>query len=137
MNRTDLDFEKSLREKGEKVTPVRLRVLHALSKIHKPVSIQTLARSIKEHDLVTIYRTIETLLACGLVRTILIGSSENLYEINVGRPHHHHIICTNCGHIEPIDICTPTPSPKTLNTKGFSKIIDHTLEFFGICKKCN
>ncbi|HVU06603.1 MAG TPA: transcriptional repressor [Candidatus Paceibacterota bacterium] len=119
-----------------KVTKARIHILTALSHFDRPVSIKELRRSVQKHDTATLYRTLETLLKAKLVRKIDIGSTEALYETNIGRPHHHHITCTACGAMESVDACAPMPSANSLAMKRFAEITDHTLEFFGICKRC-
>ncbi len=124
-----------------KVTKARMHILEALSHFDRPISIKELSATplLKEHNIVTLYRTLETLATARLVRKVSFGAAgatESLYETNVGRPHHHHIVCTSCGMMEDIDACAHIPSPRTLAIKGFAKITDHSLEFFGLCKKC-
>lgn len=120
----------------EKVTPARINVLAALDSFEKPVSIKHISQIVKDHNTSTLYRTLETLVAAGLVTKISVHPTESLYETNINRHHHHHITCTSCGTLEDIDVCAPLPSHKTLKTKGFSKITGHSLEFFGLCTTC-
>ena len=128
-------FELFLHGKG-KVTEARIHVLSALSNVHKPLSIKAIAKLVKEHNISTFYRTLETLVKIGLVKKISINSGESLYETTIDRQHHHHITCTSCGLLEDIDICIKKPSHSEIAGKGFSSITDHSLEFFGICKTC-
>lgn len=130
------DFAKHIRDAGEKATGARVAVLSALARFHEPISIKALGKSVKGHDTSTLYRTLETLVAAGLAKKVAIDPSEALYEATIGRPHHHHIVCTSCGLIEAVDVCAPLPSKKSLSAKGFSAITDHNLEFFGICSSC-
>lgn len=128
-------FSVYLRGKG-KVTPARTDILSALSYEHKPISIKDLQKRVTGHNTTTFYRTLETLVQIGLVKKIATTSGESLYETTIGRHHHHHITCTSCGLLEDVETCVPQPSPKVVKAKGFSRITDHTLEFFGICKTC-
>lgn len=120
----------------EKATPVRVSILAALADVHKPISIKEIEKIVTGFNESTLYRTLETLVQARLVRKVILNPSESLYETNVERPHHHHIVCTSCGFVEDVDICTHIPSKKTLKSKGFAAITDHSLEFFGVCKKC-
>lgn len=130
-----LSFAPHLKGKG-KITDARIDILSALSKVHKPISIKDLQKVIKGHNTTTFYRTLETLVTINLVKKIATTSGENLYETTIGRHHHHHITCTSCGLLEDVEICAPIPSQKILTEKGFGKVTDHTLEFFGVCKTC-
>ncbi|MDE1874546.1 MAG: transcriptional repressor [Patescibacteria group bacterium] len=120
---------------GKRVTPVRLDVLKALVQAKRLLSIKEIVEKVADgHDLSTIYRTLETLISVGLVTKTEMGKT--LYEANIGKPHHHHAICTSCGYTEDVDVCISNLSLKNLGTRRFSAINGHNLEFFGLCKKC-
>lgn len=83
----------------------------------------------------TVYRALQDLLRSGEVRQVELGGRSARYELN--KDHHHHIVCTTCGDIE--DVHT---EPKDLEkgalkrSKKFTSVSAHSLEFFGVCKKC-
>jgi Fur family ferric uptake transcriptional regulator len=84
----------------------------------------------------TVYNTLELLQECGLVSKYRFAENTSRYEKAFGRPHHHHLICLECGDIiefvneklERIqdDVCTE---------KNF-KAQSSTLQIFGSCSKC-
>lgn len=136
MNKT-CNFEELLRVHGEKVTEARTSILDKLSHEHFPITIKDLAKKVKTPNQSTLYRTVKTLVSKHIIREIILDKGIARYEINVGRKHHHHIICTSCGVIEDIKICTPHEHERTQKaSKLFAHVIDHSLEFFGICKSC-
>jgi Fe2+ or Zn2+ uptake regulation protein len=124
------DFEKILHSVQEKATPVRLKLLELLSRERYPLSIKEIGKKITSYDQSTLYRTLQTLVMKKLVREILLDKTTARFEILIGRNHHHHIICTDCGFIEDIHGCP------NIITKKFADITGHNLEFFGICKSC-
>jgi Fur family ferric uptake transcriptional regulator len=133
------DFQKLLRDAGLKATPKRLSLLALLTKEHAPRSVAELSKTLgAEVDTVTVYRALEALVEAKIVSRVDFHEREARYEINVGRTHHHHIVCTDCGTIEDIADCvTDTLERKALKSaKQFNIILSHALEFFGVCQKC-
>jgi Fur family ferric uptake transcriptional regulator len=127
-----------LRTHGLKATPQRVHVLGLLAKAKKPVSIAELQKKADSSlDSVTLYRSLETLVQNSLARPVDLRHGHTDYELTSDREHHHHIVCEKCGAIEDFEWC-PEPSleKKILKNTGFAKLFDHSLEFFGLCKKC-
>lgn len=132
-------FSQILKAKGLKATPGRILLLEALAKRAEPLSVGTLHSVVKKAvDQVTVYRTLESLVNAGLVAIVDLRHGHAHYELIEGRNHHHHMICVSCGEIEDIENCDISSfSKKALSqSKKFASINDHSLEFFGLCKKC-
>ena len=135
---TKQSFESLLRQKGFRATPGRIALLQVLKTAGKPLSISAVAKKLKKMDYVSVYRALEALADAGLLRKMSLGHSHTHYELTAGITHHHHIVCEECGHIEDIANCsTARIEKKTLEqSRDFSSIEFHSLEFFGLCKKC-
>ncbi|NNN34809.1 transcriptional repressor [Streptomyces sp. S3(2020)] len=90
-----------LRRLGLRCTPARLRVLMLLADSGRHLSIAEawaeLARSESVIHPATVYRTLETLTAAGLVHAVH-GPGPARYGLT-GEPHHH-TVCRKCGHVE-------------------------------------
>ena len=128
-----------LREKKLKATPIRLEILQIFSTSHcEPIDAIKLHKRLKKSkvNLVTIYRTLESFEKAGLLRPIDLRESSIYYEL--ANHHHHHIICRSCGEIERLNHCDLANLTDTVlkSAKKFTAISDHTLEFFGACRKC-
>lgn len=94
--------------------------------------------------LTTVYRTLDLLVRSGLVARFAFGGGESRFEFNPAekKEHHHHLVCTRCGIIinykdfveEELDLIKKT---ETILAKkyGFT-ILDHNIEFYGLCQKC-
>lgn len=136
MTSDEIRFGIFLRSAELKVTKARVDMLATLSGFSRPIPIKDLARRLPAHDVSTLYRTLEALVAAGLARKISVGGSESLYETEIGRHHHHHMICKSCGRMEDVEACADMPSSQTMKAKGFAELTDHSLEFFGTCKNC-
>ncbi len=88
------DCKEELRAAGSRATPGRLALLAALEKSRRPLSVAQLQPSVRSNT-VTLYRTLRALAAAGLVRQ---GNKGRVaYYEYAGRPHHHHMTCTECG----------------------------------------
>lgn len=127
-------FTDILHKASIKATVARTGICGALTKERYPISIKELGKKVSAPDQSTLYRSLKTLVDKGLVREILVDKAEARYEIAFGRKHHHHIICTDCGAIDDIDVCPPSLPANA--SKRFSRITGHALEFFGVCKTC-
>lgn len=131
--------EQLLRESSLKLTTGRVDLLSILMKEALPRTVEELHTLLKGSlNEVTLYRSLETFESAGLVRKVEVGHGHAHYEIIPGRAHHHHAICTSCGHIEDVDVDHGTHVEKEAKRKAktFESISHYSLEFFGICKAC-
>ena len=128
-----------LRKKGYKITPQRRAVLEALHKNKKfPTALQLLEEVKKTQpdvSLDTIYRNLALLSDLGLVHEVH-RHNGNIYEILVPGEHHHHIVCTQCGETQCLDLCPVREEyQEEAEKKGF-RITGHVFEFYGLCEHC-
>ncbi len=130
-------------------TMPREAILESLSKASKHMSAKeiyaSLGKSYPGMGLTTVYRTLELLARMGLITKITLGDGQSRYEFKSSEKekHHHHLICTECGKIinyseflaEELKLVRKTE--ERLAKKYDFKILDHNIEFLGICEKCN
>lgn len=84
----------------------------------------------------TVYNTLEILQSCGLVSKYRFAENTSRYEKAFGRPHHHHLICLQCGDIiEFINAKLDKIQEDVCTEKNFSAQ-SSTLQIFGTCSKC-
>lgn len=132
--------EDTCREKGNRLTPIRRRVLELIWSNHQPVKaydiLQSMQTAQKGTAPMTVYRALDFLLDKGFVHRI---ESLNAY-IGCGRPGHSQsgqfLICHNCGEVAELG----DPELATLiSTKakqlGFS-IENQIVEIKGFCSRC-
>lgn len=128
-----------LHTQGMRATPARLALLAVLSRAKQPMSISALESALAKEKInkVTFYRMVDDLVAAKLVRPVDLRHGHAHYEL-VPREEHHHLTCVRCGKIVDIQACLPKKfSTNALNDHPeFASIIDHSLELFGVCKKC-
>lgn len=123
-----------------KITSGRLKLLKILLQERGPVSVELIKQKLdKKLDLASIYRTLQIFVKVGLVQRIGLDPDRAYYELIAGRKHHHHVVCIACGVLEDIDMCNTHSLQTTARrvSRKFFKITDHSLEFSGICRKCN
>ncbi len=134
------DYKHVLRQKGLKITGMRLAVLTLMESAHRPLDIPELLTLLSQKepaDKVTLYRTITTLEKTGLVKRVMLKKRQAYYELNEPHEHHHHLTCQQCGIMVDVPGCQVVIKQKTLlHGTGFRQITDHSLEFTGICINC-
>ena len=131
------ESSQQLKTSGLKITAARLELLDIFKHAKKPLSIQEISHhlSTSSVDVATLYRNVESLQNLGLVKQINLQSRQAYYEL-AGGAHHHHLVCTNCGKLANIKPKETDLAQSLLKTHGFARVIDHSLEFFGVCNKC-
>jgi Fur family ferric uptake transcriptional regulator len=84
----------------------------------------------------TIYNTLDLLQDCGLISKYRFGENHSRYEKAFGRPHHHHLICLECGDIIEFVNERIEKIQKEVCDENKFKVQTSTLQIFGICLKC-
>jgi Fur family transcriptional regulator, ferric uptake regulator len=129
-----------LRMGGFRATTSRIQLLNLLEKSGTPLSIQRIAMvwKGKAPDITTLYRSLTDLNLAGIVRRIDLNTGTAHFEYTPSRPHHHHIVCSDCGKVEELEHCSVSGLEKRLiqESEHFKSINSHNLEFFGRCTTC-
>src|SRR5438309_5514743 len=98
-------FPALLRKSGFRATPSRLFLLAVLQENRQPMSAQNIIDTIRGRmDQATVYRTLKSLKAKGLIRQVDLMHNHAHYEI-ANLDEHHHLICLACGRIEDVHGC--------------------------------
>jgi Fe2+ or Zn2+ uptake regulation protein len=132
-------IELELRRRGMRITPARRSVIAVLAQSAEPMAVAQISERIAEIgtrvDLVTVYRTVETLEQSGIVaRNDRVGECWR-YQLRSGS-HRHTITCSRCGSSSPLDGCRLAEIERSLEqATGFSDI-HHSLQFYGTCPAC-
>jgi Fe2+ or Zn2+ uptake regulation protein len=131
-------FAPLLRTSGFKATPSRLAILELFKRSKKPLAAQEIIDLLpKGTDAVTVYRTLKSFSAKGIIHQIDLRHNHAHYELT-DIAEHHHLICLRCGRIEDVHECGIEDMQAAIlrKTKHFAEIKQHTLEFYGVCKSC-
>lgn len=136
-------INRQLRTKGYKLTPQRaatVRVLLENEKDHLSAEdvYMLLKRSNPDIGLATVYRSLELLSELHVVEKVNFGDGATRYDLrsNDQEHHHHHLICTECGTVEEIMDDWLLPMENRIAKEFGFKVLDHRLDFHGICKAC-
>jgi Fur family transcriptional regulator, ferric uptake regulator len=129
-----------LTENGYKITGPRLAILdylvhekghHNITDIYEKIRLKN-----ENIGMATIYRTIDLFLELGIVRVLTLKNSQPCFEVNWPGDHHHHLVCTECGHIIEFGSCNFKLIVGEIEKVTRFRIEEHTLEAYGLCPKC-
>jgi len=114
------------------------RILNLLQTVKQGISAQDIYVELRNRNqsmgLATVYRSLEALKLEGLVQVRTLSNGEALYSL--AQQDKHHLTCLQCGASIPIHQCPVHDLEDQLQTAHKFKIFYHTLEFFGLCGKC-
>ena len=128
-----------LKDQDFRVTPQRLAVLKILAVSDEHPSVKMIYEKVRPDfpttSLATIYKTVNLLKQIGEVVELDFSEESNRYDGNKPYPHPH-LICTQCKTVVDPDMATVTELSKELAKKTGYKIVNHRLDFFGVCPRC-
>jgi Fur family ferric uptake transcriptional regulator len=136
-------IKQQLNSEGYKLTPQReatVRVLLENEADH--LSAEDVFMLVKEKapeiGLATVYRTLELLSELHVVEKMNFGDGVARYDLrnDSTRHHHHHLICVQCGSVQEIMEDWLIDLEQRLITDFYFKVLDHRLDFQGICRNC-
>lgn len=114
------------------------RVLDLLHSLHRPLSAQEIYVELRQRNqsigLATVYRSLEALKLAGAVQVRTLSSGESLYDAT--HRDEHYLTCLSCGRSEPIQECPVGELEARLQQKHGFQVFYHSLEFFGLCDRC-
>ncbi len=138
-----LDTTNILHAAGLRRTPVRSAIIDLLGKARRPQSVQDLLGVMPEGtDVVTIYRTLNTLVKKKLARRIRSEDRSWLFEIAVSKKEsehvHAHFVCDRCGTVECLpDVAVPSLTPQSVKLNKGYDVTKQDLTLHGTCPKCH
>lgn len=128
-----------LREREYRITPQRLAILKILAVSEGHPSVEKIYSQVKKDfpttSLATVYKTLIVMKQVGEVLELGFSDDSNRYDGNKPYPHPH-LICTVCKKILDPDLGTLKDMTQELIQDTGFKIINHRLDFFGICPDC-
>ncbi len=131
---------KKLRGNGFRITTARKSIIEILSLKHDAVTLTELKKHLETRnvraDRTTIYREILFLKKQGTICEIPIGGGKKGYKI-CEDGHHHHLICIRCNKVEEVVFKRGLSSQENEIAQKYNfKVLDHLLEFYGLCGSC-
>jgi Fe2+ or Zn2+ uptake regulation protein len=122
-----------IRELGLKLTAPRRQILEVLFYSDRPLTINEIMKNCVNADFATVFRTVKLFVAHGFLQSTNFNDKQIRYSLIKEDTHPHHILCKECGKIEQLDVCILDKVKKLTSYK----IVDHSMEFVGICPECN
>jgi Fur family transcriptional regulator, ferric uptake regulator len=134
------DFTHYLKQGNYRITPERFHVLDAVLGYDGHFDADELFLRVKSNGVrvsrATVYNTLELLLDCGVVAKYRFGENHSRYEKTIGKPHHDHLICLQCGEIiEFVNRKIEKVQEEVCLENNF-KPQSASLQIFGVCAKC-
>lgn len=134
------DIISKLSELGYRLTPQRIMIVSAIENSQNHISAEEIyAQVVAKYpnvNISTVYRTLELLKRLGLVTETDMGEGRVRYH-PVGKGHHHHLVCQQCGAIIALDESLLSSLQSTLLQEyKFSADLRH-LAILGRCVNCS
>ena len=134
------DIFSKLSELGYRLTPQRMMIVSAIEKSDDHISAEEIyAQVVAKYphvNISTVYRSLELLKRLGLVTETDFGGGRLRYH-PVGKGHHHHLVCQECGAIIALDESLLSSLKNALLREyKFSADLRH-LAIFGRCVNCS
>ena len=131
---------KRLKIEGFRLTRARKSIVDLLSLRSISLSLTDIKKNLEKSnvraDRTTIYREILFLKKQGVICEIPVGGGRKGYKV-CRDTHHHHLICIRCNKVEEMVFKkTLAPQETEISQRKDFKVLDHLLEFYGLCGDC-
>jgi Fur family peroxide stress response transcriptional regulator len=130
---------KKLREHRFRITPQRITILKVLVGGIEHPTVERIYEQVKSDfpttSLATVYKTVTLLKELNEVLELGFPEGSNRYDGNRPYPHPH-VICIQCKKIVDPDLSGLADMTSELKEETGFKIINHRLDFFGVCPSC-
>jgi len=133
-------FYEFLRRNGLKKTCQKELILETFLGNEGHMSVEDIYALVKKRDrkvgIVTVFRTLKSLTACGIAKEITLGDGLTRFEHCYHHPLHHHIVCTECHRV--IEFLSPELESvqQGIVAKYRFQPICQRIQIYGICQDC-
>lgn len=136
-------LKEELKQKGYKLTPQRRAIVDTIiEKEGEHLTAEEIYDEVKKNcpeiGLATVYRTILLLEELGVICKLDLNDGCSRYEIvHKDETHrHHHLVCNECKGVLEVQDDLLEELEAIIEKSYEFKILDHSVKFFGLCKKC-
>lgn len=130
---------RKLKDSGHKITPQRLAIADILAESNGHPSVENihaqLTKDFPTMSLATVYRNIVLIKSLGEILELGFPDGSNRYDGNKPYPHPH-VVCIKCKKIVDPELDSLDEMKKEVEAETRFKILNHRLDFFGICGDC-
>jgi Fur family transcriptional regulator, ferric uptake regulator len=131
-------IHKTIQSSGGRLTKTKKAIIDILSENHCLLAKVELVEKLNikkiKPDRSTIYRELQFLTKNNV---IIKNSISGIDYYEVPQDHHHHLVCMGCDSISKVEIDNHLEKQeKQIAKQNKFNIINHSLEFYGYCQKC-
>lgn len=136
---TSNDYESAVGHGDLRDTPQRRHVYdQLLERRDHPTATEVFIRakqSMPSISLATVYNSLETLVACGLVKQVHVDREPTRYCPNLEE--HGHFICDLCSHVFDVDLASGHTMGRNWNLPAGFTVSSYEVSLRGVCPTCN
>ncbi|HVS13376.1 MAG TPA: transcriptional repressor [Thermoanaerobaculia bacterium] len=132
-------FRESVRARGQRMTGERLALFDEIYAQHGHIDAAEILRAMRaagsKISRATIYRNLDLLVDCGLVRKQRLGGRHIYEHVHTGQ-RHDHLVCRRCGRV--VEFVSPgieAMQREICRAHGFEPE-DHSLQIQSLCLEC-
>lgn len=133
-------FQQFLEARSLKLTTERKALVRAIFARHYHFEADELLFNLRGNGIkisrATIYRTLELLVKCNMVRRVHLGEEHYHYESVRQNSHHDHLICTACGDVVEFDNPQLIALQREICRSNRFTPTSHDLQILGVCSAC-
>jgi Fur family ferric uptake transcriptional regulator len=133
-------FRQYLIKKGQRLTKERDAILQEAFSCAGHFDPETLYMDMRKRGMkasrASVYRTLSLLCECGLVEKVSKTEHGTIYEQALGRQHHDHMVCINCGKVTEFYSESLERLQEEICREQEFTGKSHTLEIRGYCGQC-
>lgn len=130
-------FTTILKSAGQSVTKPRLAVFETLLQADTPLKNGDIAKRTPAIDRASVYRSLELFAKLDITTTTIRGWTPFTELAEPFKPHHHHLLCAQCGHVEEIASDTLEDMLGIIAMRHNFRLTSHIVELTGLCAACH
>ena len=123
------------RSRGLKVTPQRQAIFGIMHRSPGHLTANAVYQQARAEmetiSLKTVYETLHSLVALGLIRQLDLGTGGVLFDPTVST--HHHLVCNSCGRTEDVDLDV---TPLSARQRHGFVVLQTEVVARGLCPEC-
>ncbi len=121
-----------------RLTTQRQIILEELAKVKTHPTASELYELVRKRlpriGLGTVYRNLELMAEKGIILKLEVGGAQKRFDATTET--HYHVRCTVCGRVDDLDMPVSQECLQEAQKRCDYKILDHHVEFIGICADC-
>ena len=127
-----------LSEKRIRMTPQRQMILEVMKRAHNHPTASDVYESVRSVSprisLGTVYRNLELLSQCGLIRKIEGMGTQKRFDWKLEQ--HHHVQCVQCGRIDDVSVELGSHVEDVFQKSTKYRLTGYKIDLEGICPQC-